>query len=218
MGNKPVVKVKVNKEVFLAELKRCKCSIRKLGNAYNEIQRTDKTIRRYLNEGYMPSDLLDRIAKYLNIRPDLLSGEYYDKINLIEDSVLREMYLSIAVPKEYPVLSKAKSKIEYTTWFENTLVLNDISMEFFRTLPAKERVIFRQELDVAILRVIAKHFSKDALGKDISEYLDYYESSAEDIDPFSYYAKLEGINLPDPEFENEDSELLDDQFSKKWGV
>ena len=48
MGNKATLKVHINKEHFLKVLHTKKCSIRQLGEAYNEIGRTEKTIRRCL--------------------------------------------------------------------------------------------------------------------------------------------------------------------------
>ena len=74
MGNKATLKVHINKEHFLKVLHTKKCSIRQLGEAYNEIGRTEKTIRRCLNAEEMPPDLLDKISKYLNVHPDYLSG------------------------------------------------------------------------------------------------------------------------------------------------
>jgi len=38
--------------------------------------------------------------------------------------------------------------------------MNDITMEQYRTLPADERVLFRQELVVAILQVISRHLAQ----------------------------------------------------------
>ena len=44
MGNKSAQKVPVNKERFMEILKLRNSSIRKLGEAYEEIERTEKTI------------------------------------------------------------------------------------------------------------------------------------------------------------------------------
>ncbi len=46
MANKTSQKVPVNKQRFLKVLKLRNCSIRKLGEAYEQIERTEKTIRR----------------------------------------------------------------------------------------------------------------------------------------------------------------------------
>lgn len=216
MGNKKTSKVPVNKECFLEVLKLKNCSIRKLGEAYKEIQRTEKTIRRCLDEGEMPPDLLDNIAKYLNVHPDYLSGVYNQEADKIEDAYLRHLYRKTIKPEKYPYLLKAKSNIDYTNYFENILTMNNITMEQYRTLPAEERVLFRQELVVAILQVISRRFSHDSLGNDLSVELEYCESFVGDFDPFSYFAELEGIGLSEEDISiPEDSDNSISDFEKR---
>ena len=222
MGNKKTSKVPVNKELFLEVLKLRNCSIRKLGEAYEEIQRTEKTIRRCLDEGEIPSDLLDNIAKYLDVHPDYLSGVYNQKADKIEDEYLRHLYRKSINPDKYPYLLKAKSDIDYTNYFENILTMNNITMEQYRTLPAEERVLFRQELVVAILQVISRHFSHDSLGNDLSAELEYCESFVGDFDPFSYFAELEGIGLSEDDIsipEDNDASISDFEkmMEEKYG-
>lgn len=203
MANKTAQKVPVNKQRFLEVLKLRNCSIRKLGEAYEQIERTEKTIRRCLDTGEMSPDLLDRIAKYLNVHPDYLSGVYDDAADRIEDKYLRALSRSFIKPEKYPYLLKAKSELEYTSYFENLLTMNDISMEQFNTLPPEERVLFRQEMVVAILEVIVKHFTTDSLGNNLHDELMYCKSFVGDYDPFSYYARLEGIGLSDPDLDDD---------------
>ncbi len=216
MGNKSSPKVPVNKERFMEVLRLRNSSIRKLGEAYEEIERTEKTIRRCLDNGEMPPDLLNRIAKYLNVHPDYLSGVYDDKADRMEDVFLRTMYKSFIKPEKYPYLLKAKSDIEYTSYFENILIMNDISMDLYRTLPPEERILFRQEMVVAIMQVIAKHFTHDSLGNSTSETLAYCESYIGDCDPFSYFAELEGVGSAEPDLDADfyDEESIQD-FEKR---
>lgn len=199
MENKSSQKVPVNKEHFIEVLKLKNSSIRKLSEAYKEIKRTEKTIHRCLDNGEMPPDLLNRIAKYPNVHPDYLSGLYNNKADRIEDDFLRIMYRSSIKPEKYPYLLKDKTDIEYTNYFENILTMNDISMDLFHTLPPEERLLFHQEMIFAIMQVIAKHFTYDSLGNSTSETLVYYESHIGDYDPFSYFAELEGIGAPEPD-------------------
>ena len=90
MANKETPKVPINRDRFFEVLKARGSSIRKLGGAYNEIQRTEKTIRRCLDEGKMPPDLLERIARFLNVHPDYLAGIYDEKADRIEDAYLSQ--------------------------------------------------------------------------------------------------------------------------------
>ena len=212
MSNKKSQKIPVNKERFLEVLKLRDCSIRKLGKAYDQIERTEKTIRRCLENGEMPPDLLERIAKYLNVHPDYLSGVYDNEADRIEDKYLRTLSKAFIKPDKYPYLLKAKSDLGYTNYFENILTMNDISMEQFNTLPPEERILFRQVIVIAILEVIEKHFKTDSLGNNLSDELDYCKSYLGDYDPFSYFARLEGIGLPDPNFN--DDLYISDRFKK----
>ena len=207
MANRTLQKIPVNKGRFFEVLKLRKCSIRKLGEAYEQIGRTEKTIRRCLDDGKMPPDLLDRIAKYLNIHPDYLAGVYDDKLKRIEDKDSRDFFKSFIKPGKYPYILKERDELHYESYFENILIMSKISIEQFNTLPTEERILLRQEMDVSILEVIAKHFKKNSLGESISDELEYYRSNVGDFDPFSGYAYLEGIGLPDP---NPDDIFLDD--------
>lgn len=222
MADKTTQKIPVNKEHFIEVLKLKNSSIRKLGEAYEKIQRTEKTIRRCLDNGEMPLDLLDRIAKYLDVHPDYLSGVYHRKADEIEDAYLRVLFHSFLNPEKYPYLLKAKSEIGYTSYFENILNMNDISMEMFQTLPPTSRVMFRQELVVAILCVISKYFTQDALGNDLSDTLSYCESMVGDSDPFSYFANLENIGLSEDGLDSfrDDNPMTDSErhLHQKHGI
>jgi len=213
MGNKTTRKVPVNKKRFMEILELRNYSIRKLGKgkAYDAIERDEKTIRRYLDSGEMPPDLLDNIAKHLDVHPDYLAGVYDNKADKIEDAFLWALSRSFIKPEKYPYILKAKSDIGYKTYFENILTMNDISMALFKTLPPKERILFRQEMVVAILQVVAKHFSHDSMGNDLTEQLAYCESFVGDFDPFSYFAELEGVGLSEDDLDgfSDDSTITD---------
>lgn len=201
MANQKTKKVPVNKQRFMEVLKLKNSSIRKLGDAYDEIQRTEKTIRRCLDEGTMPPDLLDNIARHLDVHPDYLSGVYDLKADRIENAYLRFLFRSSITPGKYPYLLKARSDIDYNSYFENILNMNNVTMEQFRTLPPMERIMFRQEMVFAIIQVIAKYFSHDSLGNDMADELSYCEAFVNDFDPFSYFAELEGIGLSEDDIE-----------------
>lgn len=64
MGNRVIPKSAINKIEFMAMLKSYDLSIRALSKL---VDRNDRTIRRYLDDGAMPVDLLDSIYKVLGI-------------------------------------------------------------------------------------------------------------------------------------------------------
>jgi septum formation topological specificity factor MinE len=212
MSNKKITKVTVNKERFIEVLKYRKCSIRELGRAYSDIGRTEKTIRRCLQSGEMPPELLDVIAKYLNIHPDYLSGVYDQQADRVTDDYLRRIAKSRIKPGKYPYILKessdALSEENYRQFFKDVLSINQISTQQFLTLPVEERVIFREEIVAAILEVINKHFKYNSLGESIADNLGYALSMIGDMD--NRLAQMEGIFLDEPNFADFD----DDELSK----
>ncbi len=179
MANKIIQTVPVNRQHFLHVIKSKNSSIRKLGDAYGDIGRTEKTIRRYLKKGIMPPDLIDSIAKYLDVHPDYLTG-----IQL----------------KERPYLMRAKREVDYSKYLEDTLLINDITMKQFLALEPFKREQMKREIAISTLKVLAKYFEKDALGNNMDDELDYWQAMLEDFDPFSPFAESENLGIPEPNF------------------
>ena len=198
MSRNKIKKVEVNKEIFLYVLKQKNCSIRKLGDkGYKKVQRTEKQIRRYLNAGEMPVDVLYNIGKYLNVDPKFISGRIHSEINQISDEhVKRTLYNQLSLEK-HPYPYESYSIKDYPIFFNTLLNINNISEEDFKKLSFEDRVFFHQDISLAILNVIIKYFEYNSKGEDIFPQLQYAESvvNSKEVDPFSYFAQLEGINL-----------------------
>ena len=215
MANKELSKVYINKERFIRTLKSKKKSFRKLGSgdAYNVIQRTERIIRQYVTDEKMPPDLLKRIAQYLDVSPDYLSGQ--DVSESLPEGLKR-----YDEPENHPYIFYAIKDIDYKQFFSDALTSCRISMEDFKSKPLDERVRFHQELNLAILEVVAKHFVFDSVGGLIADELDYQRSIVNDdeLDPFSYFAKFEGIEVeewdePTPE---DKPNALEEKYKKKY--
>ncbi len=159
MANKEINKIPVDKPHFIEVLKSRGSSIRQLGAdpAYNEIQRTEKTIRRCLDDGEMPPDLLDRIARYLNVHPDYLSGAFQKTACIIKDEKMKQGYLQFMEHERYPYVQKAISNIEYPRFLEEILLMNHVTWEQFLKLGPSEKVSFQKELFLAMYEVLAKY-------------------------------------------------------------
>lgn len=89
MANQEAYKIPVSRLRF-DEAINCRHSNIKTLGLVPEIARSDKTIRRYLHDGKMPPELLDRIAKHLDVSPDYISGQRDRDIDKIQDADLRE--------------------------------------------------------------------------------------------------------------------------------
>jgi len=223
MPNREVKKVTINRERFAEVLKYRKCSIRELGRADSVIGRTEKTIRRCLNSGEMPPEILNGIAKYLDIHPDYITGVYDQQADRITDKYLRNMAKSRIQPERYPYILKksndALSDDNYNQFFKYVLTINKISTKQFLSLPIEERVIFREEIITAVLSVIKKHFEYNSLGESTSDHLSYAESMIGDMD--NRLAQMEGITLDIPHFANFDDDELSDweaRMKMKYGI
>lgn len=219
MANKETLKVHIDRNRFFEALRTRKSSIRKLGQAYNEIGRTERTIRRAVEAGEMSPELLDSIARYLDVHPDFISGIYDEKAERIKESQLRDYYISTITPDNHPYIEKAYSDLDYPHYFNEILTDNFITTKQFESLAPVERVLLRQELSVAIMEVLAKHFKADAFGRNLADLVSYYKSNVDDFDPFSYFAELEGISISgDVKFDDwdeltEEEQALDRKYS-----
>jgi len=101
MSNKEVSKITVNRERFNEAMQLRKTSISKLGTI-PAIDRNEKAIRRYLNEGKRLSDLLDRIGKHLSVDPAYLSGDYNVGLEKQEDEVINSILKSQIKAERFP--------------------------------------------------------------------------------------------------------------------
>lgn len=192
-------KLPLNHDRFYEALKYKGVSIDQLALI---VDRNKRTLYRYLKEESIPEDVLEDIARVLDVHPDFLSGVYDRKAAQMDDRLLRLLYLYYVTPEKKPYLLKLQEDLHYPIYFENILAMNGISMAQFKELEVKERIQFRWELSLSILKTIQQHFTTDRFGRKISERTQYCESELEDCksselgyDPTSYYAELEGITV-----------------------
>ena len=99
MANREAKKVAVNKKWFMHVLKLKGVSIRDLDRdeAQKIVDRNEKTIRRHLDAGKMPPDLLDRIGKFLNVHPEYLAGKQYLTVMKIDDDYTRKVLIKCSM-------------------------------------------------------------------------------------------------------------------------
>lgn len=106
MANKKSKKEPFQWERFIAAKKRAKISITKLGSKDDGIGWSEKTIRRAKADGEISPEILEALAKRLDIDPDYLRGKYDHFYDLIADGFeekQREIYLKKMLdPGRYP--------------------------------------------------------------------------------------------------------------------
>lgn len=175
--------VTIDSEFFKKALKDKKSSIRKLGGNGNVIK-SERTIRRALKAGKMSRNLLDSIAKEIDVYPAYLSGEIKLSRCSIKDDVLRDVALSSLRINDYPYFKKEKDEFQINDFLKNVLMLYDITLGQYENFPFERKIEFLRALDNAMVPVIDHFFIQDAYGNaDLpnlqlnSVQIDYYEEN-----------------------------------------
>lgn len=162
-----IYKIPVDKAVFMSVVRDCGSSIIKLGKCKN-VDCTERTIRRSLNEGKMTPCFLDQIARQLDVDPRLLSGELHKQANSYNDDFLRNMCLTQLKPEKYPYYRKRKSDLNNQPigeLLEEILALFEISFTQFESLDFESQYLLQHDLFDALVPVIRKYFEVDAYGR-----------------------------------------------------
>lgn len=162
-----IFKIPVDKAVFMDVVKKRGSSIIKLGNC-PEVDCTERTIRRALDEGKMTPCFLDQIAKYLDVDSRLLSGDLHKQADKYSDDFLRTMYLAQLKVERYPYYRKRKTDLNKQPigeLLEQIFSLFEISFSQFEALDYESQYLLQHDLFEAIVPVIRKHFKVDAYGR-----------------------------------------------------
>ena len=187
--------VPVHKKVFLHILKIKNSSIRKLGEA-QDIDCSEKTIRRELNSGGLREQYVEQIAKHLNVDSRLLTGELVKNAFATSDKVWQRINLQpLDHVEDFPYFRAEQEKLRKENISETLrriLSLFEISYDQFEAKNFEEQYEFQHDLFSAILPVMFKHYDKDGYGNtdgssmqkiifDLENYRDdYYESQHAD--------------------------------------
>lgn len=162
-----IYKDPVNKNAFMSVVHACGSSIIKLG-ACSEIDCTERTIRRSLNEGKMTPSFLDQIARHLDVDSRLLSGELHKQANSYRDEFIRSIALAQLKAENYPYFRKRQSELNaqpIEALWEQILALFDISFSQFEDMDFEAKYLLQHDLLDALAPVIRKHFAADAFGR-----------------------------------------------------
>ncbi len=170
MANKETKKIPINYDRFMLTIKEKGTSIRKLGKE-RVIDRDEKTIRRYLAAKEMPPELLDRIARFIDVEPAYLAGEYDAYYERVKDSSKNpaELYRLLTDSSRYPYYSKVRKEIDYKDYLRQTLATQNITEDQYMQLSADDRIRFQFKMAKAVDSVIRQYFSKDANQHDMDD-------------------------------------------------
>lgn len=162
-----IEKIDIDKTIFMSIIKQCKSSIIKLGEC-EEIECTERTIRRALNEGKMTPRFLDQIAKHLNVDSRLLSGELHKQACSYKDDLIKNICLAQLRVEKHPYYNQRKAELNkqpIEELLEQILSLFEISFSQFEKMDFESQYALQHDLFDALIPVIRKHFEVDAYGQ-----------------------------------------------------
>ena len=208
-----VKKVPISRERFEEAKKLRGSSIRKLGAVKGGIGCDEKTIRRGLNDGEVTVEVMDLLARGLDIDPHYLSGKYHADAEACPIPEVRAALLRELCPERYPYLfvqkrDRSDGRYLYDRYLENILVIHNISRAQFEALPFEQQKKLQVELEGAICQVLLRYFDKDATGENTYPEIYHLQNDIEEYDP--------DYKEPPEDFFREMSEY-EDRFSETSG-
>lgn len=161
--------VPIDPDWFKWVIKKQGSSIRQLGKD-DAIGKTDRTIGRAVKAKEIDADLLDRIARRINVHPDFLAGKYSWTLALPvmdEDGVReywRDNYLD---PKHFPYIHREQEGIAVREHLKDTLILHGVTWEEFNSQPVEEQQRIWDQLDRITTRILRVWFPNCTFESDI---------------------------------------------------
>lgn len=179
-------------------------SIRRLGED-KDTGKTDKTIRRAIKAKRIRPELLDRIAKKLDVYPPYLAGRYAWTLRLsIMDKegvrdYWRDNYLD---PSQFPYQLVEQERLGAYRQLIDTLLIHGISEADYKKLKWDQRRELQQDLDHYTTRMLRHWFPDIARPVEDLEYFQTMEWKDEDdvIEAMLDYLEEQGlVEVYDPE-------------------
>lgn len=160
MGNRKIGKSKLSKEWFKKVLKMKGVSIRGIcDNAGLGVGWNERTIRRALADGKISPDLLDEIARALDVHPDYLAGKYAWTLDVLEDEGAKRYFLSTYLkPANYPYSKKEQESLGTRRYILNTLLMHGVDEEEYNTLDYSSQHLLYARLDNAVTNTLKAFF------------------------------------------------------------
>lgn len=148
MGNKKIEKRPIIRDDFLRIIREKGYTVERLG-MQPQVNRGGKTIQRCLVTGEMPPELLNRIARFLDVDPSYLAGDYDRRMgNHKTEKILK--------------FERKKRPRTNRDYILSVLRFNNISIERYLALDLKKRNSLNVDLNRAVTSVIKQYFAVDS--------------------------------------------------------
>ena len=187
MANKKTPKKTFSSSCFDAAMKLRGTSIRKLGAIEGGVGWSDKTIRRARKSGEISAELLDALAKLLDVAPDYLTGKYAGDFSKLFpeplDAESTAILVAMLVPERFPYLMSQHRADLYDRYIDGILMIHDISFRQYSEMPDDSKRQFELDIERAVCPVIRKYFTHDARDQEGLPDLYRIEAEIENYDP-----------------------------------
>ena len=187
MANKKNPKKTFSSSCFDAAMKLRGTSIRKLGAIEGGVGWSDQTIRRARKSGEISAELLDALAKRLDVAPDYLTGKYARDFSKLFSEPLDAKSTAILdgmlIPERFPYLMGQDRDNLFDRYIDGILMIHDISFRQYLELSTDSKRQFELDIERAVCPVIRKYFKHDSRGREGLPDLYRIEAEIENYDP-----------------------------------
>lgn len=159
MANQKVKTKPLNKERFKEARKLRGVTLAMLA-AHPDVDRSEKTLLRWIQREEMPIDILDAVSYVLDVDPEYISGTYDRNAEMIEsDSEALATLKSSLHAEDFPYVYRKRRDLKPMQYVRDLLIENNIDPGELDKLPLKEQILLFLELDRATRSVLNKHFN-----------------------------------------------------------
>ena len=163
---------KIDRDCFDKAIKAKNLSIRGMGRD-DELGISDRTLRRYREQGEITPQALETLARYLNVSVDFLSGKYSRMIEgSVFDEELKEQCRKDLKPERFPYQPEVVREVKYKDYLESLLIIHGLSWEHYEKLGPETRHQMELDLENSILAVLYRYF-QSTLNDEMLEFLNF---------------------------------------------
>ena len=160
---KTEMKIPVHGEWMKSVIKRRGFSLYALGRSVERggIGKDIRTIRRAVSENKITPQLLDLIARAVNVHPDFLAGKYCWTLELpvMDYEGVRDYWLENYLnPDHFPYILAEQQKLGSYRQLLNTLLMHGVTKEDFLEKSRPDRDKMADQLDLAVTGVLKQWF------------------------------------------------------------
>lgn len=183
MAGKKKLKEPISGQWLKDVIKRRGYSVRAITNPKREgsIDYDIRTVQRAIKDNEITPQVLDAIAKAIDVYPDFLRGKYLWTLDLdiMRYPEVREHWLEYHLnPNLFPYCMYEQKNLGSRKHFMNTLLMHGVSEDEFRRLSKREQDSLKHRLNVRITETL-KHWFPDTACLNQVDYSDVFEWQTE---------------------------------------